>query len=120
MSDVLIGIVVAAILTTGGGAFGYWRWTLDREATRQERREERDEKRRADMFKLSNGKLAAEEVAWKHLVGTVEIQGEKIVVLEMKVACCDEERALLKDQNALLHKENTSLRLLLNGEISED
>jgi len=120
MSDALIGIIVTAILVTGGGAFGFWRWQAEQEARREERRQDRDAKRRSDLIKLSNGKLAAEEVAWNHLVDTVESQGEKIVALDMRIASCEEERTLLKEQNALLHQENAALRILLDGEIPED
>jgi septal ring factor EnvC (AmiA/AmiB activator) len=71
MSDNLIGIIVAAIIATGGGIIAYFKW-LDSKSVQHQNHKNNIH------FKLSESQQKARDTVWEQMQDLAAIQGKRI------------------------------------------
>lgn len=74
MSDNLIGIIVTALIATGGGIVAYFKWIDSKQTDHQEHENNKH-------FKLSESQQKARDTVWEQMQDLAEVQSKKIAQL---------------------------------------
>lgn len=116
MSDNLIGIIVTALIATGGGIIAYFKWLDSKQVAHQNHKNNIH-------FKLSESQQKARDTVWEQMQDLAEVQSKKIEQLvsrnnelveitrriqklEDEIAECRRDRREVIAQLAVLMKAN--------------